>query len=192
MQKDARSGGRTTGDINGAQPWSPYSLNKFLDDPVNSAVLERLYRANPEHLTNIRAIAKAIQGTEVRNGAKAVNTSGTAQSVNNVLTPETLQSRLYAYKSGKISGTFLLTSIAAVVARRSVGKAQSEAITRMLDEALLNPEAAALLLKENNPANRRALNRWAKGWWGNEASSIVNALSAEDQDAETKTIMEGQ
>lgn len=190
MQKDARSGGRTTGDINGAQPWSPYSLNKFLDDPVNSAVLERLYRDNPTHLANIREIAKAIQGTEVRNGAKAVNTSGTAQSVNNVLTPETLQSRLYAYKSGKISGTFLLTSIAAVVARRSVGKAQSEAITRMLDEALLNPEAAALLLKENNPANRRALNRWAKGWWGNEASSIVNALSAEDQDAETKTIME--
>lgn len=192
MQKDARSGGRTTGDINGAQPWSPYSLNKFLTDPVNSAVLDRLYRDNPTHLENIRQIADAIQGTEIRNSAKAVNTSGTAQGVNNVLTPETIQSRLYAYKSGKISGTFLLTSIFAVVARRSVGKAQSEGITRMLDEALLDPEKAAILLKENNPANRRALNRYAKSWFGNEASSIINAISGDDEDAETKTIMEGQ
>lgn len=192
MQKDARSGGRTTGDVNGAQPWSPYSLNKFLTDPVNSAVLDRLYRDNPTHLENIRQIADAIQGTEIRNSAKAVNTSGTAQGVNNVLTPETIQSRLYAYKSGKISGTFLLTSIFAVVARRSVGRAQSEGITRMLDEVLLDPEKAAILLKENNPANRRALNRYAKDWFGNEASSIINAMSGDDEDTETKTIMGGQ
>ena len=192
MQKDARSGGRTTSDASGAQPWSPYALNKFLDDPVNSAVLDRLYRANPEHLTNIRAIAKAIQGTEIRNGARAVNSSGTAQGVNNVLTPETIQSRLYAYQSGKISGTFLATSMIAVIARRSVGKAQKEGIVRMLDEALLDPDKAALLLKENNPANRKALNRYAKGWWGNEASTVLNAMSGDDEDAETKAIMGGQ
>lgn len=192
MQKDARSGGRTTSDASGAQPWSPYALNKFLDDPVNSAVLDRLYRANPEHLTNIRAIAKAIQGTEIRNGARAVNSSGTAQGVNNVLTPETIQSRLYAYQSRKISGTFLATSMIAVIARRSVGKAQKEGIVRMLDEALLDPDKAALLLKENNPANRKALNRYAKGWWGNEASTVLNAMSGDDEDAETKAIMGGQ
>lgn len=192
MQKDARSGGRTTSDASGAQPWSPYALNKFLDDPVNSAVLERLYRANPEHLANIREIARAIQGTEIRNGARAVNSSGTAQGVNNVLTPETIQSRLYAYQSGKISGTFLATSMIAVIARRSVGKAQKEGIVRMLDEALLDPDKAALLLKENNPANRKALNRYAKGWWGNEASTVLNAMSGDDEDAETKAIMGGQ
>mgnify|MGYP003440719696 CR=1 FL=1 len=192
MQKDARSGGRTTSDTSGAQPWSPYALNKFLDDPVNSAVLERLYRNDPEHLANIREIAKAIQGTEIRNGARAVNTSGTAQGVNNVLTPETIQSRLYAYQSGKISGTFLATSMIAVIARRSVGKAQKEGVVRMLDEALLDPDKAALLLKENNPANRKALNRYAKGWWGNEASTVLNAMSGDDEDAETKAIMGGQ
>ena len=155
-------------------------------------MLDRLYRANPEHLTNIRAIAKAIQGTEIRNGARAVNSSGTAQGVNNVLTPETIQSRLYAYQSGKISGTFLATSMIAVIARRSVGKAQKEGVVRMLDEALLDPDKAALLLKENNPANRKALNRYAKGWWGNEASTVLNAMSGDDEDAETKAIMGGQ
>jgi hypothetical protein len=191
MQKDARSGGRTTGDINGAQPWSPYSLNKFLDDPVNSAVLERLYRANPDHLKNIREIAKAIQGTEVRNGARAANSSGTAQAVHNEqLSPATIQSRLYAYKSGRISGTYLLTSFFATLARKSVGARQTEGITRMLDDVLLNPDAAALLLKENNPANRKALNRWAKTWFGNEASSIINAMSGDDEDTETKAIMD--
>lgn len=189
MEQKSRSGGRTTMDVNGAQPWSPYSLNQFLKDPVNSAILDRLYRNNPEHLTNIKQIAEAIQGTDLRNTAKAPNSSGTAQGVNNVLTPETIQSRLYAYKSGKISGSFLVTSILAVVARRAMAKAQNEGIQRMLDEALLDPKAAALLLQKNNPKTRAALARSANAWFGNEASTIINALSGEDTDEEKDAIM---
>jgi hypothetical protein len=176
MEQNARSGGETTKTLSGVQPWLPNAMKAFLDDPKFSGLAERLYRDNPEHLNNLRGIAEALQGTNVRDRAKAPNTSGTAQSVNPLLTPETLQSRLYSYQRGQISGNFLITSIAAVSGRRAVGNARTSAVNRLLDEALLNPEAAALLLKENNPANRTALRRVGKAWLGNEISSLVDAM----------------
>ena len=92
---------------------------------------------------------------------------------------------------GQVSGTYLATSIAAVIARRAVRGAQKDAIERMTDEVLLDPQKAALLLKENNPANRAALARKAKGWFGNEASTIVNLANEEDDDTKAK-VMEGR
>ncbi len=160
----------------------PRALMRFLDEPRNAAVAERLYRDNPEHLADIRRIAEAIQSVDVRQRARAPNTSGTAQGLSNVLTPETLQSRIGSYQRGQISGSFLVTSIAAVTARRAVKRAQTQAIGRLLDEALLNPEAAAVLLRENNPANRALLARRAKAWMGNQASTVVNLLDGEDED----------
>lgn len=103
-----------------------------------------------------------------------------------VLSPETLQSRFYAFKRGHISGSFLLTSIGAVAARRSVAKARADAIGRMLGEALLNPDAAAMMLKENNPANRAALARKAKVWLGNEASTFLELVTPESEDDQMK------
>ena len=53
----------------------------------------------------------------------------------------------------------------------------------MLDDILLNPEAAAALIKTNNPANRREAEGMIKLWFGgNAAISILNALSARDGD----------
>ncbi len=186
MQKTARRAGETTADISGAQPWLPKALDRFVNDPATAAVAERLYRDAPEHWNNIKEISGAIQGLDLRNSAKAPNTSGTAQGVSNVLTPETLQSRFYQYKAGKISGSFLATSIAAVAGRRAVARARADAVGRMLDEALLNPEVAATLLKENNPANRAALARKAKGWIGNEASTFLDIVTPENDDDKTK------
>lgn len=188
MQKKSRSAGETTKTVDGTQPWMPAALKRFLDDPRNNAVAERLYRDNPEHLDRIRQIADALQGVDIRARAKAPGTSGTAQGVNPVLTPETLQSRIYAYQRGAVSGNFLITSIAAVTARRAVRKAQSEGIQRLLDDALLNPDTAALLLKENNPANRAALARKAKGWMGNEASTLIDILDQQPDDELKGTI----
>lgn len=180
MQKRSRRGGETTAEIDGSQPWMPRAMKAFLDDPAVAAVAERLYRDNPEHLANIRKIADTLQTTDLRSRAKAPNTSGTAQGVNNVLTPETLQSRIYAYKRGQTSGGFLITSIAAVAARRLVRGAQATAIQRLLDEALLNPEIAAGLLRENNPANRAAMRKTAKGFLGNELSTVFDILDGEE------------
>ncbi|MBI2240287.1 MAG: hypothetical protein HYU59_05725 [Magnetospirillum gryphiswaldense] len=186
MQKTARRAGETTADISGAQPWMPKALQRFIDDPGSAAVAERLYRDNPEHWQNVKQIAEAIQGVDLRNSAKAANSSGTAQGMSAVLSPETLQSRFYAFKRGQISGSFLLTSIGAVAARRSVAKARADAIGRMLDEALLNPDAAAMMLKENNPANRAALARKAKVWLGNEASTFLELVTPESEDDQMK------
>ena len=101
------------------------------------------------------------------------------------------QSRLYAYQRGQVSGSFLLTSIAAVAARKAVRRGQTAAINRILDEVLLNPEAAALFLKENNPASRAALQRKAKLWMGNQAATVVDLLDGEDdpvKDAITRPV----
>lgn len=192
MNEKSRAGGRTTMDVNGAQPWSPKALADFLEDPTNAAVAERLYRDNPEHLARVREIADALKGVDLRNSAKAPNSSGTTQGMSQLLTPEALQSRAYAYMSGRISGTFLVTSIASVLVRRGVRKAQAEGYQRMMDEILNNPETAKLVLQQNNPANRAALATKAKTWFGNEASTILNAMSEDDQDETTGKIMDGK
>jgi hypothetical protein len=192
LQEKSRAGGRTTANIDGRQPWSPAALNEFLDNPANAAVAERLWRDNPEHLQRIREIAEAIKGVDVRNAAKAPNTSGTPQgSFSQLLSPETLQSRFYAYRSGKISGSFLATALVSTLVRRGVRKAQEEGFQRMLDDVIQDADTAALLMRENNPADRAALAKKAKLWFGNEASSIVNSMSADDEDETTGAVMSG-
>jgi hypothetical protein len=183
LQKDARAGGATTKTLDGAQPWNPARLKKFLDNPSNMAVAEVLYRDNPEHLKNIIEIKDAIQGVDVRNSAKAPNSSGTPQGEKSVLTPESLQSRFYAYARGQVGLPYLATSIAATLARNAIRKAQTGAYSRLLDEALLNPDVAAQLLKENNPANRAALARRAKTWAAPEVSNFITDDDDETMDA---------
>jgi hypothetical protein len=65
---------------------------------------------------------------------------------------------------------------------RVVGKAMEETFSRLLARALLNPEIAAALLKENNPANRAAMRRRAKLWQGNDASTFLDILDDEEED----------
>ena len=62
----------------------------------------------------------------------------------------------------------------------------------MLDEALLDPDKAALLLKENNPANRAALARSTKSWMANEASTLLDLLDEKDPTVEAVTRKVGQ
>lgn len=189
MQSKTRSNGETTKGLDGAQPWMPNRLKNFLDNPANQAVAERLYRDNPEQLSNVRKIADELQNVDLRSRAKAANTSGTAQSISNVLTPETLQSRFYAYKRGQTSLGFMLTALGSVAARRLVRGAQGEAMEKLLDRALLDPDLAAQLLKENNPANRAALARTAKAYLGNEASTLADILDGKPEDPVKKAIM---
>ncbi|MGO3933457.1 hypothetical protein [Rhodopseudomonas pseudopalustris] len=178
MQSKTRSNGETTRTLDGTQPWMPNKLKNFLDEPGNAAVAERLYRGDPEHLSNVRRIADELQNVDLRSRTRVPNTSGTAQSISQVLTPETLQSRFYAYKRGQTSLGFMLTALGSVVARRAVRGAQGEAIEKLLDRALLDPELAARLLSEGNPANRAALARTAKTYLGNEASTLTEILTA--------------
>ena len=186
MQSKSRSNGETTRTTDGTQPWMPNRLKNFLDTPANAAVAERLYSDNPEHLANVRRIADELQNVDLRSRARATNTSGTAQSISQVLTPETLQSRFYAYKRGQTSLGFMLTALGSVLARRAVRGAQNEAVEKLLDRALLEPELAADLLREGNPANRAALARTAKAYLGNEASTLTEILTAKPEDDPVK------
>jgi hypothetical protein len=62
-------------------------------------------------------------------------------------------------------------------------------LSAKLDRALLNPEIAATLLKENNSANRAAMRRKAKLWLGNEASTFIDLLDDEEEDPVKGAIM---
>ena len=64
------------------------------------------------------------------------------------------------------------------------------AINELLDKALLDPDVAAALVKEYNPANRAALARKAKAWTGNQAATLIEMLN-DDPDAETKNAITG-
>lgn len=191
MESRSRSNGETTrtGGRDGVQPWLPNKLQNFLDDPAHAAVAERLWRDSPEHIGNVRRIAEEIQHVDTRTRSKASNTSGTAQGMSNILSPETLQSRFYAYKRGQTSLGFMLTALGSVAARRAVRSAQGEAIEKLLDKALLDPDLAASLLKEHNPANRAALSRTAKAYLGNEASTLTDILDGEPEDKTKSAIM---
>lgn len=182
LRTESQSVDNSQRTMGGGRAWRGDWLKSFLDKPSTAAVAERLYRDNPEALANIRAYADVLDNVDLRQRGKAAGTSGTAQGVNPVLTPETLQSRFYAYMRGQVSGTYLATSIAAVVARRAVRKAQTDAIERLTDQVLLNPQLAAELLKENNPANRAALARKARTWFGNEASTFLNLMDQDDEE----------
>lgn len=188
MQSKTRSNGETTRTVDGIQPVMPNRLKNFLDDPANQAVAERLWRDQPEHIGNVRKIAEELQNVDLRARAKAPNSSGTPQALSNVLTPETLQSRFYAYKRGQTSLGFMLTALGSVAARRLVRGAQGEAMEKLLDKALLEPDLAAQLLKEHNPANRAALARTAKAYLGNEASTLSDIIT-EPEDPVKSAIM---
>ncbi|MGM4903796.1 hypothetical protein AB8B21_18230 [Tardiphaga sp. 866_E4_N2_1] len=130
-----------------------------------------------------------LQGVDLRSRGKAPNTSGTTQGISNVLTPETIQSRFYAYKRGQTSLGFMLTALGSVAARRAVRGAQGEAIEKLLDKALLDPDLAADLLKNGNPANRAALARTAKAYLPGEASHLAELLAGEPEDPAKSAIV---
>jgi len=184
LQADTRSTGGTTRSTSGNQPYLPGKLQKFLDDPAKMAVAERLYRDNPEHLDNLRKVSEALQGVDVRNSGKVANNSGTAQSI--LPTGETLASRVFAVQRGVVSPAFAAINIAGIIGRKAMRREYSAAVEKAIDQALLDPKFAELLLRENNPANRAALRASAKGWKLNQGATLVEMLQPDDPDAELK------
>ena len=180
MSKSARRKGETTADFSGTQPWMPRALKGFLDNPAANAVAERLYRDNPEHLQNLKTIAEALQKVDLRLRARAPNTSGTGQIVNSGLSVPTLQSCLFAVRRGQIGVPYLVTHLLVSLFNRARNSAMTKAAERLLDDALLDPDLAARLLKENNPANRAALRRHAKNWTVNEANTLLEMMTPRD------------
>ncbi len=153
---------------------------------AGTPVLQRLYRDNSDYLENLRGIASVLQDVNTGTRAKAPNSSGTPQGLRGNYQPslstETVNSRLMAVHRGQIGLPYFGLSIGATMARRAVGKAREDTFNRLLDRALLDPETAAMLLREQNPANRAAMQRRAKLWLGNQASNVAEMLSEDEHD----------
>lgn len=134
LRSNAQSVESAQRSFSGRSMWQGDKLKRWLENPSTAAVASRLYRDNPEHLTQLHAYADVLDSVDLRTRAKGTASSGTAPGTSNILTPETLQSRALAYKRGQIGGMFLLTSIVSVVARRAVRSARSDAIERLTDK----------------------------------------------------------
>ena len=180
IESRSRSGGEMTATTSGVQPWLPEKLNQIVTSKATREVAERFYADNPEHWQNIQKIAAAIRHTSLQARGRAANASGTGQTGSNVLTPETAMSRLYAAETGRASYVFAVSSIAAAAYRRLMRNARSKSVSRLVDEALLNPDFAAALLRENNPANRQALRRAIPAAQLNRWSEALDILEGED------------
>ncbi len=184
-ERVGRRKGETTASTDGVQPWMPGKLKAFVDKPNVRAVLEEAYLDEPEHLANLDKLAEVLQHSNVGARGRAPNSSGTAQGMMDTIrasvSPESNQSGVMSVKRGQIGVPWFVTSIAARLARNSVKAAQAGAINRMLDEALVNPEAAAALLRENNPVNRAYLARNSKLWGIEHADQIASALNDNEE-----------
>jgi hypothetical protein len=172
MEKRGRSRNGSFETKSGIDPWMPKKWRDFLDDPATAAVMDRLYRDDPEHLANIRQIAEALRGVNTGNKVgSAINPSGSAQTLRNgPITLAEAQAKFIDVQRGRLNPLYAVTYLA------------ERAYQLLLDEALMNPQTAADLLKQNNPANRAALARRAKTWLGNEASHLSELLTDDDED----------
>lgn len=187
MERKGRSSNAATETASGVDPWMPKKWRSWLEQPNVQAAASRLYRDNPEHWENLNQIADALRNVNTRTKAgSTVNPSGTAQSQRgrNLTTAE-VQAKYADVMRGRLSKAYFVTYFAGRIAQKAVAKQSEQAFNMLLDRALMDPETAALLLRENNPANRAALLRSAKGWMGNQAATLVNAMSADDEDDET-------
>lgn len=176
----------------GTMPIVPRKMAAFLDDPANAAVAERLYRDNPQHLTDIRALAESLRGTNT--GARignAINPSGTALMLRGQapVTMAELGSKFYQMQLGRVSPAYLAAHIAGKISAKAVGSQRAKAFDALLDQALLDPETASRLLAKNNPANRAALARRLNLWRFNEASTVLRMLEEDEEDPTTRAIM---
>lgn len=181
-----------------SDPWNFTTVTKLLEDPKFDAAARELYADNPEHLDNLKELAETLRAVDLRDTARARNSSGTAQAVqsqSNLPSTETLGAYSFAYQRGQIGLPFIALRVGATVARNAMKKGRASQFEAILDRALLDPEAAAVLLEEYNPANAEILSRWANSWAGAQAPEIIDLIQTaapeepdEDQ-ALTDTIM---
>src|SRR5690606_31900604 len=84
MERAGRSKNAAFETADGVEPWMPKKWRTFLEEPKVRAVMDRLYRDNPEHADDVRQIAEALRGVQTGTKAgNAINPSGSAQQLRN-------------------------------------------------------------------------------------------------------------
>lgn len=178
MEERARSTGMTEVSAKGEQAWLPTKWRSFLNDANVRSVAGRLYRDDPEQWARVNEIADVLREASTgKAGAVANNPSGTATaSRGQKVTLAEMQAKGYEVARRRVNLLYFMTFMASRFANRAVASQSEAAFAKLLDKALLDPEVATELLKQNNPANRAVLTRRAKGWLGAEYVNGVNAL----------------
>jgi len=178
MEERARSTGMTEVGAKGEQAWLPTKWRSFLNDANVRSVAGRLYRDDPEQWARVNEIADVLREASTgKAGAVANNPSGTATaSRGQKVTLAEMQAKGYEVARRRVNLLYFMTFMASRFANRAVASQSEAAFAKLLDKALLDPEVATELLKQNNPANRAVLTRRAKGWLGAEYVNGVNAL----------------
>ncbi|MFA5897854.1 MAG: hypothetical protein WC829_01950 [Hyphomicrobium sp.] len=184
LDADVRSKNAKAETKSGVMPVGGQKLIRFLDDPVVKGVMERLYRDDPEHLANLRELGEALKTVNTgKSVSSAANPSGTALlQKGEGITAAEIGSKLYQAKLGRISYGYIGAYLAQKLARGMVSSQNKAAFDMLLDKAVLDPETAAMLLKENNPANRAAMARLTKTWAASEAKSVMNLMAEDDSE----------
>ncbi|WGT48909.1 hypothetical protein [Thioclava nitratireducens] len=185
MEQEGRNQNLATMSADGTMAWAPKKWKAFLDDRGVAAAAERLYRDDPEQLQRIRDIATTLRQAGVQPAQRtAANPSGTAlMHRNKTLTLAEVQAKGYEVARRRVNPIYMVTYLAGRLANRAVAKQAAQAYEMALDKALIDPEYAAKLLSENNPANRAALRQMSKGWMGNELSNaMASDLATKDSD----------
>lgn len=168
-----------------SDPWNFTTVLRKLDDPSFRAVAEELYADNPEALENLREVAETVRSSDLRETAKARMSSGTPQALKGdsiMPSTETLGAYSFAVQRGQIGLPFVGLRIGATMARNAIAKGREKQFNAVLDQLLLDPDKAALLLEEYNPATAEVLSRWAKGWAGAQAPEIIDLIESMGED----------
>ncbi|EKX59536.1 hypothetical protein D516_2691 [Rhodobacter sp. AKP1] len=186
MEAKGRSSNAALASDRGTLPWAGGKWRAFMEDPGYQAVAQRLYRDDPEHWENVRRIEAALRELgERRAGAVATNPSRTTSSQRGAsVSLAEVQAKYYEVARGRVNPLYMVTYLGTRIANRAVGRQSEVAFKRLLDEALLEPEVAAVLLKEFNPANRAALRRTAKAWIGNNGANLLDSLLDDEDQVE--------
>lgn len=192
METRSRSQNMALASDNGTMPWDTGKWKRFMEDPGVQAAAERLYRDNPEHWNSVKTIQQTLQELgQTRAASRLSNPSGTFTNQKGaaVSLAET-QAKFYEVARGRVNPVYMVTYLGTRIANRAVGKQSEKAFQRLLDEALLDPEVAARLVAEYNPANREALRRTTKLWAGNNAANFIDNIMDEDEDPVLEAVQE--
>jgi hypothetical protein len=108
------------------------------------------------------------------------NSSGTAQALNGkydpALSASSIASRVRSVNRGQLSPTIALVDVASTWLRRRSAQVQARAIDKLQDEVIQNPELAAKLLEEYNPATYAAKRRQIMQKYGVRSTETINLL----------------
>lgn len=175
----------------GRQETSGLRGHNFLSDPKHDAVARVLYQAQPQQLQDIKDVFSALAGGGSATRAKRPGSSGTPQGMkadyDSALSASSIASRIRSVNRGQLSPAIAGIDLIATYLRRKSAQIQSSSISKLRDEVIQNPEMAARLLEDYNPATFAAKRRELQSAYGARGSEAVKLLD-EAHDEEQRPV----